>query len=184
MRTLLGLLLIAIIVYLLYTSGVLDEALQSLNEAAGPTSTISIQVQSPSLDATGTRPADAPAPMPSSTAAPIATATFPPPTIIIPETPPTLAVSTTPTPASSFPLLIEQPADGQTLNSTPALIVGRTQPDALVSVNDTIGFAGGDGRFTLSVDLEEGPNVLEVLASNINGEQVFVILTVLYNPNS
>lgn len=182
MRTLLGLLLIAIVVYLLYTNGLLDEALQSLNEAMGPTSTIAIQVQSPNLDATGTRPADARGPMPTSTGEPLPTATFPPPTIIIPEPPPTLAVSTTPTPASSFPLLIEQPADGQTLNATPAVIVGRTQPQALVSVNDVVGFADGEGHFTLSVDLEEGPNVLEILASNINGEQVFVILTVLYNP--
>jgi hypothetical protein len=110
------------------------------------------------------------------------TLTPPPPTIIIPEVPPTLAVPSTPTPSSLFVVTIETPREGEMMHSTPAQVVGQTAPNAVVSVNDTVGIAGPDGRFTLAVPLEVGPNVLEIIASKPTGEQVFAILTILYQP--
>ncbi|HEY4688074.1 MAG TPA: hypothetical protein VIK33_02095 [Anaerolineae bacterium] len=203
MRGLLLLALIVLIVYVLYTNGTLNQLIPGLPD---PNSTpeIVITVREPNSSRTTITPAPdamtlqptiiiappmvtietpATAPLDTLTPTPLpAQPTVPPPTIITFEPAPTLAASTTPTPASNFPLKIETPLDGETLQASPWLVIGETQPNALVSVNDVIGFANAEGRFALSVPLTEGPNVLEIIASNTVGEQVFVIVTVLYQP--
>ena len=104
------------------------------------------------------------------------------PTIITPLPVPTLAVANTPTPSSVFTVTIETPQDGETTRFSPLLVIGQTAPNAIVSANDTVGLANAEGRFSLSVPLEAGPNVLEVIASKSTGEQAYLILTVLYQP--
>ncbi|HLF24888.1 MAG TPA: hypothetical protein VJG32_01015 [Anaerolineae bacterium] len=186
MRGLLLLVLLALIVYALYANGTLSNVIPSV-PAPGGTPTISVTVISPprgEFGPTPTQPGAAPTvifDVPTATAVPIQP-TVPPPTIIIPEPPPTLPIDPTPTPASNFPLTIETPRDGETVYTSPYLVIGQTQPDALVSVNDVVGFANAEGRFSLSAPLQPGVNVLEVLASNAAGEQVFVILTIVYQP--
>lgn len=59
---------------------------------------------------------------------------------------------------------------------------GRTTVDALLSVNDRVLEVDEQGRFALSMDLEEGPNVIEVVASNALGEQFDEVLLVIYEP--
>ncbi len=59
---------------------------------------------------------------------------------------------------------------------------GRTTVDALLSVNDTVLDVDEQGRFAFMVDLEEGPNVIEVVASNGLGEQYDEVLLVIYEP--
>lgn len=59
---------------------------------------------------------------------------------------------------------------------------GRTSVDALLSVNDHILEVDEQGRFAVSMDLEEGPNVIEVVASNALGEQFDQVLLVIYEP--
>lgn len=59
---------------------------------------------------------------------------------------------------------------------------GRTTVDALVSVNDHVLEIDEQGRFALLMDLEEGPNVIEVVASNALGEQFDEVLLVIYEP--
>ncbi len=108
--------------------------------------------------------------------------TPPPPTIIIPAIPPTLAVATTPTPSSLFIITIDAPREGETVRATPLTVSGQTAPNAVVSANDAVAIADAQGRFTLTVPLDLGPNVLEIIASKTSGEQVFAILTVLYQP--
>ncbi len=108
--------------------------------------------------------------------------TPPPPTIIIPEIPPTLALPNTPTPTMPFTITLDAPRDGETTNASPLLVSGFTIPNAIVSVNDTVGLAAADGRFALTVPLEPGPNVLEIIASKPTGDQTSLILTVLYQP--
>ena len=99
--------------------------------------------------------------------------TPPPPTIIVPEIPPTLALPNTPTPAATFTITLDAPRDGETTNASPLLVSGFTIPNAIVSVNDTVGLAAADGRFALTVPLEPGPNVLEIIASKPTGDQAF-----------
>ena len=196
MRALLVIALVILIVYLLYTNGALARLIPGLPD---PKATPEIQVTlappvriDPLAGATtpiGGGPLETSLPIPSPTPSLVdaptplpAQPTLPPPTIIVPEVPPTLAVSTTPTPASNFPLTVETPRDGETVSASPWLVVGQTQPGALVSVNDVVGFANDEGRFSLPAALLLGVNVLEVIASNAAGEEVFVILTVIYQP--
>ena len=59
---------------------------------------------------------------------------------------------------------------------------GRTTVDALLSVNDNVLEVDEEGRFSIALDLEEGPNVVEVVASNSLGEQYDHVLLVFYEP--
>ena len=201
MKNLIILILLAIVAYLVYTSGILNRAVQSVPQllASTPdpneTPQISVTVYSPY--GTGTK--NTSVPLTSNTPrepaltliAPDATSqsigdvpifTPPPPTIIVPEIPPTLAVPNTPTPSANFTVTLEVPRDGETINTSPLLVKGVTFPNAIVSVNDAVGLAGADGRFALAVNVEPGPNVLEVITSSKDGQQAFVIVTVLYQP--
>jgi hypothetical protein len=211
MKNLIILVLIVIIAYYVYTSGILTRAVQSVQTAvpslpdANATPEIFVTVYSPygtgktptprAAAPTPVKNAASPIPQPALTDTPlpaingsdIPTAlpvviTPPPPTIIVPEIPPTLAVESTPTPASTFTVTLETPRDGETIRTSSMLAVGQTAPNAIVSVNDVVGLAGDDGRFALVVTLQPGPNVLEVIASRPNGDQAFLILTVLYQP--
>jgi hypothetical protein len=219
MKNLIILILLAVIAYLLYTSGILSRAVRSVQDMVvgtpDPNATPAIYVTVYSPYGTGGETRAAPAPratsviarptapapinpqpvvaplnpsmtplpaQPAPSVEPPATLTPPPPTIIIPEVPPTLAVATTPTPAGVFVITIDAPREGETVRTSPLIVSGQTAPHAVVSVNDAVAIAGPDGRFNLSVPLEAGPNVLEIIASKPTGEQVFAILTVLYQP--
>ena len=54
--------------------------------------------------------------------------------------------------------------------------------DAVVTVNDTLVEPNIDGRFSLNVDLEVGPNIIEVVASVASGDQEDLVLVVIYLP--
>ncbi len=202
MKNLLILILLAVVAYLLYTSGTLSRAVKMAQTAVpvlgtitsdGATPEISVTVYSPYGTGRTPEPVQitviAPQPVaPIATARPIViepTAfiiTPPPPTIIIPAIPPTLAAATTPTPSALFIITIDAPREGETVRATPLTVSGQTAPNAVVSANDAVAIADAQGRFTLTVPLDLGPNVLEIIASKTSGEQVFAILTVLYQP--
>ena len=57
-----------------------------------------------------------------------------------------------------------------------------TKPGAFVTVNAIFITAAPDGSFSASVDLEEGPNTIDVIASDQTGAMVSTILTVDYIP--
>lgn len=60
--------------------------------------------------------------------------------------------------------------------------MGATNPDNVVSVGGEVVEVDEDGNFTVVVTLEEGPNVIEVIASNFDGEEVDTLITVIYFP--
>ncbi len=205
MKNLIILILLVIIVYLLYTSGILTRAVQSIPQLQGapdlnPAGTphISVTVYSPygtgtktaplpgsnpnptpNVQVTVVQPAPQPSPFPAIDAG---TFTPPPPTIIIPKTPPTLAIPNTPTPTANFTVTLDSLLDGQTVNASPLLVTGVTVSNAVVSVNDLVGLTDAQGRFAFALPLDPGPNVIEVVASKPDGQQAFTIITVLYQP--
>lgn len=216
MKNLIILILLAVIAYLLYTSGILSRAVRSVQDMvvgtpdpnatpeifvtvyspygvgsetrvapAPPATSVIVRPTAPAPQPVLPQPAPSMTPLPAQPAPsiePPATITPPPPTIIIPAVPPTLAAATTPTPSGVFVITIDAPREGETVRTSPLAVIGQTAPNAVVSVNDAVAIAGPDGRFNLSVALEAGPNVLEIIASKSSGEQVFAILTVLYQP--
>jgi hypothetical protein len=67
-------------------------------------------------------------------------------------------------------------------DSSTLSVVGRTRVDAVVTINDTIVEPNIDGEFSLDVPLEEGPNIIEVVASVASGDQLDIVLVALYLP--
>lgn len=201
MKNFIILVLLGIVAYLLLTSGVLNRAVQSvpqlLASTPGPYETpqISVTVFSP-YGTGGTTPGPSVTSVPGRAPAPLVITPeaqptsipdvpiFVPPTpiVVVPQVPPTLALPNTPTPAATFPIKLDTPRDGETTNTSPLLVKGVTVPNAVVSANDVVGVANGEGRFSLTVPLQAGPNVLEVIASQPNGQEAFVIVTVMYQP--
>ena len=75
------------------------------------------------------------------------------------------------------------PAEDEVISEDPSIeVVGRTRIDAMVTVNDSVVEPDVDGQFASTVQLEEGPNIIEVLASIATGEQLDRVLVVIYIP--
>ncbi len=61
-------------------------------------------------------------------------------------------------------------------------VAGRTRVDAIVTINDTMVEPNINGEFSLDMALEEGPNIIEVVASVASGEQMDLVLVAIYVP--
>ncbi len=97
---------------------------------------------------------------------------------------PTKAPTTGSAPASAKALLLEVDAPAEdTVVEDPTLAVrGRTIPEAVVSVDGDLVEVGRDGSFSTQVQLEEGANDLEVVASDPAGNEQYVLRSVIYEP--
>lgn len=87
-----------------------------------------------------------------------------------------------PVPQPEFRLLIIEPANETILNSSPVRVRGTASLDAVVSINGNIVTLADDGSFNTTLNLLEGPNMVEIIATNPEGKQVSQILTVIYLP--
>ena len=112
-------------------------------------------------------PTPAPAPDPTATPAPTST---PVPT----ATPDALG--------AEFFLDVAEPLDGDVVSEATIAVIGRTRIDAVVSVNDELPEPDENGRFEASIVLEEGINVIEIVASTADGTQLDIVITVFYLP--
>tara|TARA_B100000809_G_scaffold77826_1_gene75659 strand:+ start:1208 stop:1600 length:393 start_codon:yes stop_codon:yes gene_type:complete len=80
-------------------------------------------------------------------------------------------------------LQLISPPETEVFTDTGTLaVVGRTRVDAVVTINDTVVEPDIDGEFSLDVPLEEGPNIIEVVASVASGEQMDLVLVAIYLP--
>ncbi len=59
---------------------------------------------------------------------------------------------------------------------------GRTSPDALVSINGVIVPVDVDGAFEAMLALDPGPNLIEVVASDLDGNETSQVLAVVSLP--
>ena len=133
-----------------------------------------------SIEPTATAPAATPTPTPEPATAQPATATS------VPATTQPPAPESTATPeaiqADLFLQLIN-PSETEVFVAEPVIeIAARTRVDAVVTINDTLVEPDIDGRFSLNVDLEVGPNIIEVVTSVASGEQEGLVLVVIYLP--
>ncbi len=122
---------------------------------------------------------------PEPTEAATAGATSPTATEAPPEQVPA-AESPAPTPVATegelFLQLVE-PTEAEVFTNVGSMdVAGRTRVDAMVTINDTIVEPNIDGEFSLSMVLEEGPNIIEVVASIASGEQMDLVLVAVYVP--
>jgi hypothetical protein len=134
-----------------------------------------------STDATPTiEPTPVPTATPTPTAAPPPTATqtpSPPPT---PE--PTPTPSPTPAPDSDLFLRLEEPEFGSTVRTKTVPVVGVTLPGTTLEVNSELVRVDREGRFQTEVTLTSGQNVIEVLASGLQGGQIRDFIVIVYEP--
>lgn len=69
-----------------------------------------------------------------------------------------------------------------TVNVEPYVIQGWTNEEVVVTVNDLIFTNPAESYFELPVDLEEGPNWVEIVISDMEGNEVSFTLTITYEP--
>lgn len=59
---------------------------------------------------------------------------------------------------------------------------GRTSPDAIVSINGVIVPVDAEGNFQVKLALDPGPNIIEVVASDPDGNEVNKVIAVVSLP--
>ena len=85
-------------------------------------------------------------------------------------------------PSQPFVLEISEPADQDIVAESPIPVSGRTGSDAVLSVNGLSVPVGELGTFTAMVGLEPGPNVIDIVSNNIDGEVLTSLIAVIYRP--
>jgi glucodextranase-like protein len=98
------------------------------------------------------------------------------------DLPPTQGVQGQPPASGPVTIQITSPQDGATVNTPQVQVTGVSSPGAVVTVNDDILIAGPDGKFDSTVSLEDGLNLIEIVASNDSGSETSLELTVTYEP--
>ena len=85
-------------------------------------------------------------------------------------------------PPQPFFLIITEPLD-QTFAVQPTIpLVGRTTAGTVVTVNGVAVPVDISGVFSTTVTLESGPNIIEVLGTSTEGEELDALVAVIYRP--
>ena len=84
--------------------------------------------------------------------------------------------------SASLWLQVVSPQAEAVVNTPQVDVIGSAPTGTVVSVNDDIFLVGDDQQFKTIVSLEEGPNLIEIVASDDNGNETSLILTVTYEP--
>ena len=92
------------------------------------------------------------------------------------------STTTPPTIPDSNLLVVTEPADESIISTDKIEVAGTTVPGAVVSVNGNLASVNDGGKFTAMVVLEEGPNIIEVIASDLEGNQESRTLAIVYLP--
>ena len=106
----------------------------------------------------------------------------------VPSTATTKAISTTsptPTRSPSISLVLDRPKDEEVVNSKILIVSGKTQSNAVIVVitdsSDDVIAPSSKGNFSTTVNLDDGQNILEIIAIAPNGESVTSKKTVTYS---
>ena len=94
------------------------------------------------------------------------------------EEPATAAASET----GPLHVTITAPADNAVVSVSQVAVAGLAPPETVLTINDSLIVVDGTGEFSTTVPLQLGPNELDVLASDPDGNQVTTQLIVTYDP--
>ena len=86
--------------------------------------------------------------------------------------------------ALPFLLLITAPENESVVSRPELPLSGRTGPNAIVSINGRSAPVDRYGYFSAAVMLEEGPNFIDVIATNDDGQTLSEVVAVIYRPAS
>jgi hypothetical protein len=105
--------------------------------------------------------------------------------LLLSTTPPSSATTPSLLPSlvsGSLWLEITAPQDETVVNSPQIVVEGIASLGAVISIEDEIILVDTDGKFQVTIFLEEGPNLIEILASDELDNQIFTTLIVIYQP--
>ena len=85
-------------------------------------------------------------------------------------------------PSQPFVLEVSEPKDQTTVTESPIAVSGRTGPEAVVSVNGESVPVDDIGMFSTTVVLEPGPNIIVIVANNVDGQFRDALIAVIYRP--
>lgn len=88
-----------------------------------------------------------------------------------------------PTKTPGLSLSISTPINQAKVNSSRLTIIGKTAPRAEVFVNDGETIADSAGNFRISIVLDEGDNIIAVMANDALGNSAEQDLIVTYTPS-
>jgi hypothetical protein len=84
--------------------------------------------------------------------------------------------------AAGFWFQVLSPLDEAVVDAPEVEVTGSAPAGSVISVNDEILIVGADLQFKTTISLEEGPNLIEIVASDEIGNELTVLLTVTYEP--
>jgi hypothetical protein len=73
-------------------------------------------------------------------------------------------------------------AEEATVNHGQYTVQGQANQEVVVTVNDLIFTSPAEAVFSLPVELEEGPNLVEIVISDLEGNEVSFSLIITYQP--
>ncbi len=82
--------------------------------------------------------------------------------------------------SDSLYLSVLEPLDESVVYESRIMVSGETERDAVVSINSVITEVDYQGKFVGVVNLDAGPNVIEVVASDFDGNEEAIVLAVVY----
>jgi hypothetical protein len=85
-------------------------------------------------------------------------------------------------PTAGLPLSVFYPYDGLQVDESEVQVVGGTRQDAVVGVNGYPVEVDANGIFSTTVSLEEGANLIEVVAADVDQNVRFQTVSVFYIP--
>ncbi len=94
----------------------------------------------------------------------------------------TIMVTSLALPPQPFLLLITEPQDQSIVTDPNLRLAGRTGPLAIVSVNGVSVAVDPFGTFATVVTLEAGPNIIDVVSTNDDGQILSTVVAVIYRP--
>lgn len=86
-------------------------------------------------------------------------------------------------PVKEIMLTMTSPANGSTTTNASTVVRGKTVPNAEVFINEYSLKADGSGNFSYTVTLDEGENIIIVVANDENGNLAEAELIVNYQPS-
>jgi len=96
---------------------------------------------------------------------------------------PTPAAGELPTATQSL-VRILTPEEGAVVNVPSVEVRGEASPGTVITFDDEILVVDESGEFAVTLPVEEGPNAIQVVASDAEGNEVSLELVVTYDPES
>jgi hypothetical protein len=79
-------------------------------------------------------------------------------------------------------VIITSPLENAVVQTDRVDLTGEADPETVISIDDQIVLVGPERKFSVPLALDEGPNTIEITASDPAGNAGTVYLTVIYTP--